>query len=202
MFCISILTSYSANVDCSPSQPSSVPRSSPSLVPSPAPSLWYVQTTRSACSHTNLYSPQLLSTPPYFIAFVVTLLSALYSDRVANRGRLIVGWMTVVVIGYAIQLGVDSRKHPGVRTCTLWLSRFDSLIRLLVQVSYFALYLCVIGVAPCISTTISWCGTNIGPSYRRATATGMMFTTGNSGGIVSSLVYLSVARVHFPTISL
>lgn len=94
----------------------------------------------------------LLSTPPFFLAFIVTLLSALYSDRIGHRGMFNVFWMSFVVIGqsgsnpvpqthshretragFGILLGVDPREHPGV--------------------SYFALFLCVMGVSPCISNT-------------------------------------------------
>ncbi|GAA5964119.1 hypothetical protein JCM21900_004514 [Sporobolomyces salmonicolor] len=114
---------------------------------------------------------QLLSTPPYFLAFIVTLCSALYSDRVKNRGLFNIFWMTIVVIGYAILCSINPVEKPGV--------------------AYFAVFLCVCGVAPSISNTITWAGNNMGPVYKRATGMGMMFTLGNSGGIVSSLVYFS-----------
>lgn len=74
--------------------------------------------------------------------------------------------MGLVVIGYAILLAINPRQHPGV--------------------AYFAIFLCVSGVSPCISGTISWCGSNIGPTLKRATGMGMMFTLGNSGGMCES----------------
>ncbi|GAA5907591.1 uncharacterized protein JCM6883_001827 [Sporobolomyces salmoneus] len=117
---------------------------------------------------------QLLSTPPYFLAFALTLVSAFYSDRKKQRGLFNVFWMGVTVIGYAILLAVNPIDYPGV--------------------AYFALFLCVSGVAPSIPCTISWLGVNIGPSYKRGMASGMMFTCGNSMGIVSSLVYFAVDR--------
>jgi len=121
----------------------------------------------------------LLSTPPYFLAFFVTLASALYSDRLLHRGYFNVFWMLVVVAGYAILLGVDPTEKPGV--------------------AYFALFLCVSGVAPCISNTITWAGGNVGPVYKRATSMGMLFVLGNSGGICSSLVYFSYESPRFRT---
>ncbi|CEQ40426.1 SPOSA6832_02025 [Sporobolomyces salmonicolor] len=92
---------------------------------------------------------QLLSTPPYFLAFIVTLCSALYSDRVKNRGLFNIFWMTIVVIGYAILCSINPVEKPGV--------------------AYFAVFLCVCGVAPSISNTITWAGNNMGPVYKRAT---------------------------------
>ncbi|KAM0752161.1 putative MFS nicotinic acid transporter Tna1 [Meredithblackwellia eburnea MCA 4105] len=131
----------------------------------------FTPTIIAELGHWTRPQAQLLSTPPYFLAFFITLASALYSDRLKKRGYFNIFWMTVVCIGYAIQLGVNPAKHPGA--------------------AYFGVFLCVGGVAPCISNTITWCGNNIGPVYKRATGMGILFTVGNSGGIVSSLVYIT-----------
>ncbi|BGP24271.1 hypothetical protein JCM10295v2_003181 [Rhodotorula toruloides] len=112
---------------------------------------------------------QLLSTPPYALAFFITLATAIYSDRIQRRGIFNIFWMTVVVIGYGILIGIETKKHPGV--------------------AYFAVFLCVCGVAPCIANTIVWTGNNFAGVLKRGTSMGVMFAVGNSGGIVSSLVY-------------
>jgi hypothetical protein len=100
---------------------------------------------------------QLLSTPPYFLAFFVTLrvpsrvacreepliltvlhfhrASALLSDKIGHRGYFNVFWMSVVAVGYAILLGVDPKQRPGV--------------------AYFALFLCVTGVVG-LFLPLSW----------------------------------------------
>lgn len=44
---------------------------------------------------------QLLSTPPYVLAFFITLATAIYSDRIQRRGIFNIFWMTVVIIGCA-----------------------------------------------------------------------------------------------------
>ncbi|GAA6013507.1 hypothetical protein JCM11491_006104 [Sporobolomyces phaffii] len=139
----------------------------------------FVPTIISGLGKFTRAESQLLSTPPYFLAFFITLASAYYSDRKKMRGLFNVFWMSLVVIGYAILLAVNPLQKPGV--------------------AYFALFLCVGGVAPSIACTISWLMVNVGPSYKRALASGMMFTLGNSGGIVSSLVYRAVEKPRYHT---
>jgi len=69
--------------------------------------------------------------------------------------------MSIAAIGYIILIAVDSRELPGV--------------------AYFAVFLAVTGVAPCISGTITWCGNNIGPTLKRAT--GMVSFAGRFVGL-------------------
>ncbi|KAI5474744.1 hypothetical protein MNV49_002522 [Pseudohyphozyma bogoriensis] len=137
----------------------------------------FTPTIISELGHWTRAQSNLLSTPPFFLGFFVTIGSALYSDRIGNRGYFNVFWMTIVVIGYAILLGVNPKEYPGV--------------------AYFALFLCVAGASPCISNTITWCGNNLGPVYKRAVGMGMMYSAGNSGGIVSSLVYIKTDAPTF-----
>ncbi|GAA5847715.1 hypothetical protein JCM3766R1_000741 [Sporobolomyces carnicolor] len=134
----------------------------------------FVPTIISSLGKFTRAESQLLSTPPYFLAFGITIASAFYSDRKKQRGLFNVFWMTVTVIGYAILLGINPREKPGV--------------------AYFALFLCVGGVSPSIPCTIAWLGVNVGPGFKRAMGSGMMFTCGNSMGIVSSLVYFAVDK--------
>lgn len=119
----------------------------------------------------------LLSTPPFFLAFFITLTSAYYSDRIAQRGLFNIFWMSIALIGFIILLAVEPSRAPGV--------------------CYFALFLTVGGISPCISNSISWTGGNNGPVYKRATAMGLFFTFGNSGGIIASTVYMYVVILSF-----
>ncbi|KAM0787385.1 hypothetical protein ACM66B_003470 [Microbotryomycetes sp. NB124-2] len=123
------------------------------------------------------WQSMLLSTPPFFLAFACTLGSALYSDRVAMRGWFNVFWMSIASTGFIILLAVDPIRHPGV--------------------CYFAIFLCVSGVSPPISNTITWTGNSLSPIYKRGTGMGMMFTLGNSGGIISSMVYFTQDKPRY-----
>jgi len=88
--------------------------------------------------------------------------SAFYSDKKQQRGLFNVWWMSIVVIGYAILLGVNPVTSPGVAYCEQFLSMVSpgsaADIRLFRAV---ALFLCVGGVAPSIACTISWLGANV-----------------------------------------
>jgi sugar phosphate permease len=119
----------------------------------------------------------LLSTPPFFLAFVTTVGSAFLSDRLRMRGVFNIGWMLLVAVGYIILITTDPVSKPGV--------------------SYFAIFLTVAGTCPCSAITISWMGSTFGPVYKRAMAMGFCFTCGNSAGILASLIYVSTDAPHF-----
>lgn len=110
----------------------------------------------------------LLSVPPYAVAFITTMATAYLSDKFMKRGVFNMFWSTLGVVGYLILMTVPL-KQVGAR--------------------YFAVFLTTMAIAPLISNTITWCGNNIYGHYKKATAMGLVFSCGNSGGIVASLVY-------------
>ncbi|GAA6027742.1 hypothetical protein JCM8097_008011 [Rhodosporidiobolus ruineniae] len=112
---------------------------------------------------------QLLTVPPYALAFIVTLSVALLSDKYGQRAIVNITFMSLAIVGFIIQLAIDPRENSTG--------------------AYIGLWCCVVGVAPAIATTITWCGNNTAGVLKRGTAMGALFMTGNSGGIVSSVVY-------------
>ncbi|BGP55657.1 hypothetical protein JCM8202v2_003262 [Rhodotorula sphaerocarpa] len=104
-----------------------------------------------------------------YVSCIFTIISAFISDRMKQRGIFNIGWMSTTCIGYIILLAIDVRQKPGV--------------------AYFAVFLCVGGIAPCIANSIAWIGGNTAPVIKRGTAMGVFFMTGNSGGIISSVIY-------------
>nr|AOR51673.1 MFS transporter [Phaffia rhodozyma] len=110
----------------------------------------------------------LLTVPPYVLAFFTTVATAILSDRYGNRGYFMMFWSSLALIGYIILVTVPIH-HPGVL--------------------YFAIFLTVASIAPQIAITITWTSNNFGNHYKKAMAMGMVFSLGNSGGIVSSQVY-------------
>ncbi|KZS93115.1 putative MFS nicotinic acid transporter Tna1 [Sistotremastrum niveocremeum HHB9708] len=133
----------------------------------------FTPTIIAALGFTNA-AANLLSAAPYALGFITTLLSAYFSDRFAKRGPFIVGWMLVVIAGYGILISDVSAA-----------------------VKYFAIFLTVAGVSPCIALAITWIGNNSGPMYTRATVMGIFFSFGNSAGIISSWSYPASTSPRF-----
>ncbi|BEJ17499.1 hypothetical protein CspHIS471_0609000 [Cutaneotrichosporon sp. HIS471] len=113
----------------------------------------------------------LMSVPPYVLAFVTTMVTAYLSDKWMKRGVFNMFWSTLACVGYIILLTTTPNTNAKIGA------------------QYFAVFLTTMSIAPLISTTISWSGGSFGSHYRKAVAMGMIFSTGNSGGIWASLVY-------------
>ncbi|SDA02897.1 BZ3500_MvSof-1268-A1-R1_Chr11-1g03207 [Microbotryum saponariae] len=143
----------------------------------------FIPTIVAALGTFSLSQSQLMSTPPFFLGFATTLFSALYSDRLGHRGLFNVFWISLASIGFIILLARDPRTDP--------------------KVAYFALFLCVGGLCPCVSSawvisnSISWIGNNYPNRTKRSAAMGLFFSVGNAGGIVSSLVYFKQDSPRF-----
>ncbi|KZS96722.1 MFS general substrate transporter [Sistotremastrum niveocremeum HHB9708] len=105
---------------------------------------------------------QLLTVPPYAVAFVVSIIASYLSDKYRQRGITLIGCSILMLVGYSMFLG-SSNKHVD----------YGSLI-LQVTGTYTA--------APAIS---AWVANNFQPHYRRATAISWAFMITNCGGIIS-----------------
>ncbi|ETW77229.1 major facilitator superfamily [Heterobasidion irregulare TC 32-1] len=116
---------------------------------------------------------QLMTVPPYACSFVVSIVCSYFSDLYKMRGPMAIFVSIIAAAGYAIFIGTTN-KHAD----------------------YAALFLQIIGVysvAPCLST---WNANNVQPHYRRATAVAMAFIATNTGGIVSTWIFLDPPRFH------
>ncbi|KAF5349217.1 hypothetical protein D9756_009501 [Leucocoprinus leucothites] len=106
---------------------------------------------------------QLMTVPPFAVAFVTATISAWISDRYRCRGLILILSSLMCVIGFAMFLG--STKH---------------------NVQYGSLFFSIPGtyiVAPTLST---WLANNATPHTRRATAIAIGFILTNSGGILAT----------------
>ncbi|EIW68677.1 hypothetical protein TREMEDRAFT_44495 [Tremella mesenterica DSM 1558] len=122
----------------------------------------------AALGHWSVTQSLLLSTPPYVCCFISTLATAWYSDKYRQRAFPLMFWSVIAIIGYVILLSVSFDK-PGVL--------------------YFAVFVTTTAVGPLIATTIAWTGNTFGNHYKKAVSMGLVFSAGNSGGIVSSEAY-------------
>ncbi|KAJ7765742.1 major facilitator superfamily domain-containing protein [Mycena metata] len=106
---------------------------------------------------------QLMSVPPFSVAFVMTMITAWISDRYQCRGWVTVFGSVLCIAGFGMFLG--SLNH---------------------HVQYGSLFLSISGtylMAPAIST---WNANNAAPHVRRATAIAIGFIMTNSGGILAT----------------
>nr|ODO00972.1 hypothetical protein L204_01697 [Cryptococcus depauperatus CBS 7855] len=110
----------------------------------------------------------LLTVPPYVLMFITTMGTAWLSDRLKLRGPVLMAWSLVGAIGYLLLLTIPQR-YPGAQ--------------------YFAVFVASAAVGPLIATTIAWVGNTWVDHYKKAICMGLVFSCGNSGGIVSSQAY-------------
>ncbi|KXN84380.1 hypothetical protein AN958_12674, partial [Leucoagaricus sp. SymC.cos] len=119
--------------------------------------------------HALGYSPihtQLMTVPPYAVAFVVTLTVAYISDKNHSRGLTLLFGSFCSIVGFSIFLS-ETRS----------------------TLLYGSLFLTITGasiIAPAIQT---WTANNAAPHIRRATGIAAMNMMANSGGILSTWLF-------------
>lgn len=109
---------------------------------------------------------QLMTVPPFALAFVFTIVSSVIADRFHCRGATAFGMNLFGIIGFSLFI---ASAHTPIR--------------------YVGLCFAITGVysmAPCFC---SWVPNNTAGRTRRATAIAMAFISTNSGGIVSTWIY-------------
>ncbi|KAJ7611763.1 major facilitator superfamily domain-containing protein [Roridomyces roridus] len=119
---------------------------------------------------------QLMSVPPFSVAFVLTMITAWISDRYHCRGAVSVLSAVFCVIGFSMFLG--SKNH---------------------HVQYASLFLSVTGSYIQACSVSTWNANNSAPLVRRATAIAFAFIMTNSGGILSTWLLGSLSAPPFYT---
>ncbi|CAF1075727.1 unnamed protein product [Adineta ricciae] len=120
------------------------------------------------------YRAQLMTAPPYALAFITTMTTAYFSDKYAKRTIFMIFWVLISMIGFIILICVENTN-----------------------VKYFAIFLTMGGNSPCVATCITFISGNISPQTKRATALAFMLSVGNSGGIISGQIYRSEDAPRF-----
>nr|XP_019001250.1 uncharacterized protein I203_05955 [Kwoniella mangroviensis CBS 8507]OCF64711.1 hypothetical protein I203_05955 [Kwoniella mangroviensis CBS 8507] len=110
---------------------------------------------------------QGLSAPPYLVAYVIAVITAYWSDRLAIRGWFIGIANLVGGVGYMMIAYVGPRS-----------------------VRYFAAYVTVVGVYVGQPLMFSWCATNADTSSKRASSLVIFLITGQLGSITGSNMYV------------
>ncbi|TNY19409.1 major facilitator superfamily domain-containing protein [Rhodotorula diobovata] len=115
------------------------------------------------------YSPiktQLLTVPPFFLAFLVTLVNARISDRYGQRGLCAILMSILALVGYIM---------------------FNQSMAMAVR--YTALFLAITGVYSTSPALVTWLPNNSAGHYRKATAVALGFVSTNTAGICSTWLF-------------
>lgn len=115
----------------------------------------FLPTIIKSFGYTNARA-QLLTVPPYAVAFVGTLASSYLSDRLRKRGIFVVILMLLSAVGFAILIGVPHQN--GAR--------------------YFATFLVVLGAFSNIPLMLSWAANTAGSHSAAAVRLGFMNSVG------------------------
>lgn len=117
---------------------------------------------------------QLMTVPPYSVAFVLTLSVAIASEKLKIRAPFIMSTSALAVVGYIILL---SSTKPGV--------------------SYFGTILAAAGIYPSVAIVLSWPANNVSGQTKRATANAMQISIGNLGAVLGTQLYRSTDGPRF-----
>ncbi|KIX07473.1 uncharacterized protein Z518_02126 [Rhinocladiella mackenziei CBS 650.93] len=112
---------------------------------------------------------QYMSIPIYIAAASITLLAAMYSDRLKHRFGFILAGCGLTTIGYGVLLSMH-QVSVGTR--------------------YFALYLITCGCWLTQPITVVWLNNNLGGHYKRGVGAAIQLSIGNCSGFVSSNIFL------------
>lgn len=115
---------------------------------------------------------QLLTIPPYAVAFVTTLSVAIASEKLAKRAVFIAGSSSVAAIGYIILL---ANKNPTARP----------------GVSYVGTFFAAAGIYPATALVLSWPAINVSGQTKRAIGNAMQISIGNLGAVMGTQLYRS-----------
>ena len=111
---------------------------------------------------------QLLTVPPYAVAFILTIVVAVISERTRLRAPFIIGSSAVACIGYIILLAQVSSR-PGV--------------------AYLGTFFAAGGIYPAVAIVLSWPANNVSGQTKRCIANAMQISIGNLGAVIGTQLY-------------
>ncbi|KAF9262312.1 MFS general substrate transporter [Marasmius fiardii PR-910] len=121
---------------------------------------------------------QLLSIPPYALATIITLLVAIYSERLSRRVPFMIASSATGIIGYIILM---ANKHPTQNP----------------GVSYVGTFFAAAGIYPSTMLALSWPAMNVAGQTKRATACAMQISIGNLGAVMGTQLYRPVTSPRY-----
>lgn len=117
-----------------------------------------------------------MTVPPYSVAFVLTITTAVFSERYRLRAPFIIGSALLAALGYIILLATPP-KLPGL--------------------SYFGIILAAAGIYPATAIVLAWPANNVSGQTKRATANAMQISIGNLGAVLGTQLYRTESKPRF-----
>ncbi|KAL1969183.1 hypothetical protein VTN77DRAFT_437 [Rasamsonia byssochlamydoides] len=119
-------------------------------------------------------SAQLLSVPPYAVAFVLTITVAILSERTRRRAPFVMATSALGCIGYIILLSTYSPSK-----------------------SYVGTVFAAAGIYPSAAIVLSWPANNVSGQTKRAIANAMQISIGNLGAVLGTQLYRAESSPRF-----
>ncbi|KFX95719.1 hypothetical protein V490_03700 [Pseudogymnoascus sp. VKM F-3557] len=125
----------------------------------------FLPTILEGMNYTSI-NAQGLSAPPYFLSFLMCILTTWIADKTGQRGLMIIGLSLIGAAGYVILAAVTS---TGVR--------------------YFAIYLAAAGIFPAIANILPWVLNNQGTDSKRGSGMALLNIIGQCGPLLGTRIY-------------
>lgn len=109
---------------------------------------------------------QLLTIPPYAVAFVLSIVVAVLSERTHLRAPFIMGSSALACIGYILLL---AQSRAGI--------------------SYLGTFFAAAGIYPAVAIILSWPANNVSGQTKRCIANAMQISIGNLGAVLGTQLY-------------
>ncbi|KAL8872800.1 MAG: hypothetical protein Q9174_001631 [Haloplaca sp. 1 TL-2023] len=109
---------------------------------------------------------QGLTAPPFFLSFILTILSVYVADRTQQRGLVVILMSTIGFLGYVLLAACET---VGLR--------------------YFGVFLAAAGIFPCIANILPWVLNNQGSDTRRGTGIIILNLIGQTGPLLGTNVF-------------
>ncbi|KAJ9491643.1 hypothetical protein VN97_g1570 [Penicillium thymicola] len=148
--------------------------------------LAYIMMCQSACNYGTKFTlpsitktmgfqdtnAQLMTVPPFIAGAISAIAFTNISDRYNWRFPFVAAPLILIIIGYAIIIGLKGQLEAHVGA------------------GFFAMIIACMGIYPVYPATASWAINNLAPSKRRAIGSALNICMGNTGGVIGSYMYL------------
>ncbi|OJK04670.1 hypothetical protein ASPACDRAFT_1877896 [Aspergillus aculeatus ATCC 16872] len=117
---------------------------------------------------------QLLTVPPYAVAFCLTVTTAVLSERTRRRAPFILGSTALACLGYILLL-TDPRP----------------------SVSYVGTIFAAAGIYPAVAIVLAWPANNVSGQTKRAIANALQISIGNLGAVLGTQLYRTETKPRY-----